>query len=1106
MSQEHNHIPTWMQSGEYKAKLSVALTTIMRNSEASQSEQTTATTFEHEIDAIIRKYTTSVIKWNKEVRVDGIEHTIGNRRQTSSGRGRLDAMVNQLVIEYKHHSRLTTIEQKDKAYAQVADYLVAMHSLQRRKASAILTDGIQIAYFSFVGDKVRHTTLRTLNIDDLDTIIKAILSNDLKAFEPTNIVADFSISPVTDSASKQLAYALYHSLCKHCTEKTKMLLAEWEELTHLSANDNGKSRDIEKRRNDLSDIFGQDIATPLAEYQALFALQTTYAVIVKLIACKVVDTINFNDSTSSYKDLLSLSSGSLRSFFEQMEDGYSYNNMNICNFLEGDFFSWYADERQWSREFFDAVKQLLKVIDQYSAFSIHVTYHPIDIFKDLYMSIIPQSVRHSMGEYFTPGWLADCVVSRTLELTGKTDWRAIDPCCGSGIFLIELIKKVVGNVPILDMSAEEKKRLQARILHRVHGIDINPLSVLSARVSYYLALRQLGEVKDVEIPVYLGDSAIIPEKKDMDGIPCYSYTVSNLKQTPLHIILPTRLVGDPSFAHIMSEMQALVRTDQPELLFQAIGNKLTATEKASKGLLASLRQLSEQLVYLHRQQWDGIWIRICTNFMQIARLGNMDMIVGNPPWVKWEHLPSAYAKRIKDFCDVRHIFCNDGGMFGGAQLNICALISNVTATNWLSPGGVLAFLMPDSIMSQNSYEEFRNFYIDESKQHRLYLQELDRWLSPLRPFKAGGKSVTQDFNTYYFKDSPVDYSHGIAVREMRRARGTSEARIDHCYTWEEARQFISIGHSKAQQLSQHSTAFTYTSADYDFKLIIGPTSYLYRTGVESTPFEVFKLLGLGPSGKPGHYRFMNDTRKTARYKVSDTPADGWDFGTDYIYPMVQGPSVKPFTFSCGNSFHIIPYNEDSTARPVPMEQLLARNRELAVYFANHRPLLDSQSEKSKTMHQGDDFYALSKIGPYTFAPYIVAARDNSKFCASVITPTRTPWGEVKPSVCVKHTIIISQDNSHRFITADEAHYINGVLNSGIVVAYIHSTFKTNGFSLNKSHIFLPKYRPGQALFEHIAALSKQATANPATADVVGRKLTEAYLDLCRALNPTLQHD
>ena len=211
---------------------------------------------------------------------------------------------------------------------------------------------------------------------------------------------------------------------------------------------------------------------------------------------------------------------------------------------------------------------------------------------------------------------------------------------------------------------------------------------------------------------------------------------------------------------------------------------------------------------------------------------------------------------------------------------------------------------------------------------------------------------------------------------------------------------------------------------------------------------------------------------------------------------MEGPCVKPFEYDTGNNYHIIPYEQENTQKPVGMKELYKQSPSLAVYFADHKSLLDQQSEKSKTMHRGDEFYALSKIGPYTFAPHVVAARDNSSFCASVIRPTMTPWGELKQSVCVKHTIIISQDTDGHLISEDEAHYINGVLNSSIVKAYIHSTFKTNGFSLKKSHLYLPKFNPENVIQARIAQLSKEATGNAAKRLRIMDELTTEYLKLC----------
>ncbi len=1090
-------ISNWLRSGEYSTQIDSVLTKIIRDCEVSSSESQTASVFEREIYFLVRSKLNIELSFNKEQHIDGIVHKFNGLSSRKSGSGRLDAVVNDIVIEYKHHTKLKTQKQIASAFEQVKDYLIALEESEKRKCDAILTDGIKVAYFQSVGGVINHSSLRNITVDDIDRIIKALLSNQSKKFEPANIVRDFSISPNSFSESKVVATVLYKQLIGGATEKSQMLYSEWKELMHLSVDDNGKSNDKAKRRHDLSEIFECEISDSETEYKALFALQTTYAIIVKLIACKVVDKLNFNTETHEYHDLSNLSYEKARKFFQNMEDGYSYTSMGIRNFLEGDFFSWYADSNQWSEEFWKGVRGIITTIDDYTSFSLNVRYNPEDIFKDLYMCIIPQSIRHSMGEYFTPEWLADSVISGALETIEDVNWTAIDPCCGSGIFIIALIKKVVGDISINDLNKDEKRNILDSILSRVHGIDINPLSVLSARVSYYIAIHPFGEIENIEIPIYLGDSAIVPISKVIDNIDCYAYSISNNKYGALNIILPKSFVEKPSFGKTMSNLQALVKAESSDVLYSKIIEGLSEKEKKSELLTESIKVFAQDLVNLHKNKWDGIWIRITTNFMLIARLKKHDLIVGNPPWVKWEHLPAAYTRKIKEFCDIRHIFCNDG-MYGGAQLNICALISNVAATNWLKENGVLAFLMPDSLMSQNSYEEFRNFYTNYAKKQRLFLQKLDRWCAPLRPFKVGNKSVTQDFNTYYFSRPFVNYKDGVKVRAISKGKRINDLMINRCKSFDDARKFLVFRDEIAKQMADNSTQFTYSSSLYDFSSIIGPTAYLYRTGVESTPFEIFKMVGEGTSRKINHYRFKNKVLKTSKYKVEDIPPNGWDFPVQYLYPMVEGPSITPFAYDCGDNYHIIPYDKKDTSEPVPIKTLARDNEELAIYFSQHRDLLDKQSDKSKTMHRGSEFYALSKIGAYTFAPYIVAARDNSYFCASIIRPVKTPWGKRKQAICVKHTIIISQDTNGNFITNDESHYINAILNSSIVHAYIHATFKTNGFSLKKSNLCIPKYDSSNKLHNRLVLLSKYATLkkNASKRNRVSEIASSIYCQIC----------
>src|SRR5690606_30702185 len=53
---------------------------------------------------------------------------------------------------------------------------------------------------------------------------------------------------------------------------------------------------------------------------------------------------------------------------------------------------------------------------------------------------------------------------------------------------------------------------------------------------------------------------------------------------------------------------------------------------------------------------NGIWFRIVRNFFWSAVAGEFDVVVGNPPWVRWSNLPEMYRERIKPTCEQYAIF------------------------------------------------------------------------------------------------------------------------------------------------------------------------------------------------------------------------------------------------------------------------------------------------------------------------------------------------------------------------------------------------------------------------------------------------------------------
>ena len=63
-----------------------------------------------------------------------------------------------------------------------------------------------------------------------------------------------------------------------------------------------------------------------------------------------------------------------------------------------------------------------------------------DLLKQLYQNLMPKRLRHALGEYYTPDWLAELLLSR-LHYDGKPEVRLLDPACGSGTFLVQAIKE-----------------------------------------------------------------------------------------------------------------------------------------------------------------------------------------------------------------------------------------------------------------------------------------------------------------------------------------------------------------------------------------------------------------------------------------------------------------------------------------------------------------------------------------------------------------------------------------------------------------------------------------------------------------------------------------
>lgn len=1075
------NIESILNSNEYKCKLSEHLTSLLKRTKASENEASTSFAFESEIYLFVRTVFSVDINFRKEESQSTLRHKFI---------GRMDAVCNNLVIEYKKLGKLEKDNDKVKATKQLSDYLIQLREEDGNEYHGVLTDGIKVRYVYFQEGELHSTSFKNIDENDLDKLVQSLVDLNNKKFVPKNIVDDFKLNSRTELTS-ELANYLFKSLIEKRSDKTSMLFQEWEVLFHLSETDKGQNDDIKKRRKALGKLFGLEITDSETDYKALFTLQTTYAIIVKLIACKVVTKIEFNKDIEYFSDLSSIDSSTLRQFIEYIEDGYVFQTGGIRNLLEGDFFSWYCDEDIWSEEESKIILKIIHILEGYSISFYRHGYSTIDIFIDLYMEIMPSEVRHSLGEYFTPSWLADYVVKQSKSQINKEDFTAIDPCCGSGVFVMALIRNIIDRKDIISLSDFEKKELLNSILDRVKGVDINPLSVLTAKVCFYLSIKPLINNDNIEIPIYLGDSANIPNKVNVSNTLCYEYLV-NTKQENIHVILPTRFVEGRNFFSLMSEIQAIIKTEDSELVYNKFLHNFSK-EDMNEEVKENIRFLAGQLVRLHQNNWDGIWIRIVANFMLVARIRNVDIIVGNPPWIKWEFLPQAYAEKIKSLCVARHLFSGQTYM-GAISLNICALIANVTTSTWLSENGVLAFLMPQTLMTQDSYAGFRNFYTDVDSKKRMFLQQLDDWTKSGNPFV----DTQEKFMTYYYQKSNVDYfENGIPITSFTKKRGIPIAQINSKQTFSEVASYFEKSFAKAFQMDEDRTGYTTFTEEYlhrknDFNLIIGDCFYKARSGVEFTPAETYFIEPKGKVNDKNSFMFQPSKFKNSKYKsLAQLPVK---LETKFIKPVIKAPEIIPFGFQENNNYCIFPYVENETVS-IEVDKLIEESPSLFNYLTNNRNLIGKQSKRSLTISRGKAFYSLSKVGKYTYSPFKVTFRDNTKLSAAVVSKVKTQWGEEVMPICAKHCPYISKDKSGRDITEEEAFFLCGILNTPIVKDYFKFTYSTRSYSIN-FNIKMPLYNENNKYHKNIVILAKEATKNSVN-DRILEELEKNYLELCK---------
>lgn len=977
------------------------------------------------------------------------------RYEVTVSNGRIDALFHHLITEYKEPGKLASKNGYDQAVVQALNYIenLAAENLEPMfKYIAVLLDGRNIGFVRFNEyNKKVISPMFPINFESIRLFLKYLRSLNFKALTTSNVLTDFGPQ---SKITCNVINALWISFQSHKDTRTSMYFTEWQ---RLFGQVSGFGYSVGPEHvNTIAKQLGIDIKNKPAEF--IFVLHTYYSILIKLIAVFIME--NVKEKSGIYNSFKSSSLEDKKSMIKLMEDGTIFRRLGITNFLEGDFFAWYLNE--WDENSAAAILEMEECLGDYEPSTPSLMPESVrDLLKTLYERLLPKQIRHDLGEFYTPDWLAQY----TINSSGFHAYdKVLDPTCGSGTFLVLCIKE---KIQLLQSSMTPEELLN-HILTHVYGFDLNPLAVIASRTNYLLALGDLLEYAngDIEIPVYLSDAILSPRKQDKG----YTYRIET-NMGPIELSIPDEVVSNGFLGTILIQIEELIIQTADQFCTQEQAR--THLQKVLIGLglsecLSEITKLYDDIMELEKKNWNRIWCRIIKNHFSSATLNNFDVIVGNPPWLRWTNLPEIYRNSIKEFCVNYGLFSKDK-FVGGIETDISTVILYATAEKWLKRNGKLAFLITRTVFKTESSEGFRKFEIPSDRKTKFKVIRVEDFTS-IKPFEGATNKPTLivlekgDSNTEY----PLPW---IVWNRENKGRITDDLSL------QTAIETTSRTEMCAYPIYENGGPWlTVTTEHIDqcIQLINteGNFNYPARKGICTDRNGIY-------------YGAIHEKRGNNDVIFENSPSYGRTIGIptvrsvlekDLVYPIARGREVSAFAWKFGNVFGIVPQEKMDG---FPEDLMRLKYNKTLRYFRefenNSLNLLSTRgSFRRYQALRHAPFYSSWNVGEYTFAPYKVAWSEISgNFRACVLSSIESPYWDYQRIVVPDHKLYFVPLTSEL-----EAHYLCALLNAPQVEEFVLGYAETTQIGTHVTeYLRLPKFDELNDAHQELARLSLNAHYN-----------------------------
>jgi hypothetical protein len=1020
------------------------------------------------------RQTASLADKEEEIRIEAerqlafIEREAGvkleGRHEYTVAKGRVDSVYTRVLIEYKNPSsaadRIGPGKESPgakKVIKQIQDRFRGIKDDHGHPLESLFGVGLDGKHFVFVRFRDKKWDIQDpveVSKHSAERFLWALfnLGQKGKPFSPEYLAGDFGASET--SLAIPGVHALYDAIVATDNPKAQTFFKQWKILFgEVCGYDVDNPSDKIKK---LATSYGVPLAD-LRPAELFFALHTYYAIFMKLLASEIVAF--FHKLPTPLKGLLGAPSGNkLREEIGKLEKGGIFVHLNITNFLEGDLFAWYTEV--WTDGIQKLLRDLANRLDDYNPGTL--SEDPAtsrDLLKKLYQQLFPKSVRHDLGEYYTPDWLAEHVLNE-LGYEGDPDKRLLDPACGSGTFLVVAINRIrKWYEENRERIGYEKGELCQKILANVIGFDLNPLAVMAARTNYLIGIRDLvGYVDRVELPVYLCDSIMTPSEYGLFAGTSLG-KAKELKTAAANFAIPTEIATKrDDVAKYAEQLEFCIANEySPEEFLQRCNDEgLPITTDALH------KELYQQLVQLDKENRNGVWARIIKNAFAPLFVGRVDYVAGNPPWVNWESLPGEYRENTVALWDKYRLRerAIRGARLGNVKKELSVLFVYVAVEHYLPKDGKLGFLITQSILKTGANEGFRRFAIDASQPFRV---ERVSDLSLFLPFEGAiNRTAVLIVKKGSKSKYPVPYQ--LWVPAVPRAT-VPEADLETVTAGFEIKDWLAAPVEPSVPESAWLTGPR--KALPVLQKILGDRSakLMDRTYAGSCTWlnGVYWVEVIKAGERTSLVRNMGDVGRT---KVESVTAQ---VESELLFPLLRGRDVSAWRAD-PSTMTLVGHDRADFADPIALSEMKQRFPKAFAFFKRFERPLSSRSGYKQLHKSRKEFYVIGNVGNYTLAPFKVVFKDLSEFLqCSVIGPVRIE-GMPSTPVVPDHTVL--------FVTCEsenECHFIAGLLNSIPARVALHGASvgvqTQRYFPTDVSRLRIPLFKPTDASHAEIVRLS-----------------------------------